>query len=47
MYKNLGVLSMAGFRPPAEHSMAQQSSFQNLITSSAFATELWNENKFF
>ena len=47
MYKNLGVLGMAGLRPPAEYSMAQQSSFQSLTTLPASAIGLWSEKKVF
>ena len=45
--KTLVFLGMAGLRPPAEHSMAQQSSFQSLATPPASATELWSEKKAF
>ena len=43
MYKTLGVLGMAGLRPPVEHSLAQQSSFQSLATPPASVTGLWSE----
>ena len=46
MYKNLGVLGMAGLKAAALLSkVAQQSSFESLAISLVSATGFWSEKK--